>query len=118
MANIIVIRDAEAAWTDVSPEWKAKGKPDNPGLRFKRLLPQAAGLPNMQRTHYEPGHIEYPHSHPEAEILYILGGSLSFGREQLGAGDALYIAADTTYSLIAGDQGTDFLRVGLSDVKG
>jgi quercetin dioxygenase-like cupin family protein len=114
MGKIMIIRDADADWNDVSPEWKAKAEPDNPGLKFKRLLPTAEGMPNMQRTIYEPHHLEAPHAHPEDEILYLLGGTILAGTQSLTAGDALYVARDTTYTLKAGAEGAEFLRVGFS----
>ena len=117
MAKLLVIRDGEIAWEESSPTWKANAPPDNPGLRFKRLLPTAAAMPNMQRTQYEPGHIEPPHSHPEDEIIFVLGGTIRFGRDELTFGDALFVGRDTKYSLRAGDEGAEFLRVGFGDLS-
>lgn len=38
-----------------------------------------------------------PHSHSAPEILYVVDGTISFGRRQLGPGDAVGIAADRRY---------------------
>jgi quercetin dioxygenase-like cupin family protein len=115
MAEIRLIRDADAPWEDVSAAWKANQKPGDPGLRFKRLLPSAAGSPNMQRTEYAPHHHEAPHSHPEDEVLFVLGGKLFFGREELGFGDAIFVPRGKVYSLRTEGTGAQFVRIGFGD---
>ena len=114
MSEIMLIRDAAEPWQEVPDFWKAKQKKDDPGLRFKVLIPQGAASANMQRTEYYPGHHEAPHSHPEDEILFILKGQIHFGREVLGEGDAIFVPKDKTYSLHTGESGCTFVRVGLS----
>ncbi|MDE2595445.1 MAG: cupin domain-containing protein [Sphingomonadales bacterium] len=118
MADIRLIRDAEAPWEEVSAAWKANQRAGDPGLRFKRLLPSAPGMPNLQRTEYRPHHHEAPHSHPEDEIIFVLGGRLFFGREELGFGDAIFVPQGKTYSLRTDEAGAQFVRVGLSDLRG
>jgi quercetin dioxygenase-like cupin family protein len=111
-----LIRDSTLSWEEVAPDWKARQQAEDPGLRFKRLLPHASGRPNVQRTEYRPGHREAPHSHPEDEIIFVLDGLLCFGREELRFGDAIFVPKDTVYSLHTGETGAQFLRVGLSDL--
>ena len=113
MSEIMLIRDEAEPWQEVPDFWKAKQKKDDPGVRFKVLIPQGAASANMQRTQYLPGHHEAPHSHPEDEILYILEGKIQFGRDELGAGDAIFVPKDKTYSLRS-DEGCTFVRIGLS----
>jgi quercetin dioxygenase-like cupin family protein len=115
MAEIMLIRDEAEPWQEVPDFWKAKQKDGDPGLRFKVLIPQGAASCNMQRTQYYPGHHEAPHKHPEDEILYILEGQIQFGRDVLGAGDAIFVPRDKVYSLHTGDAGCTFVRVGLSN---
>jgi quercetin dioxygenase-like cupin family protein len=118
MSQITIIRDAKADWQEVRPEWAAKYKADDPGLRFKRLLSGGqADMPNMQRSQYHANHHEPPHSHPEDEILYVLAGHVFFGREQLSKGDAIYVPQGKVYSLRAGEEGAEFLRVGFGELS-
>ena len=114
MSEIMLIRDEAEPWQEVPDFWKAKQKADDPGLRFKVLIPQGAASANMQRTQYYPHHHEAPHSHPEDEILYILEGAIHFGRDVLGQGDAIFVPRDKTYSLHTGETGVTFVRIGLS----
>lgn len=114
--DIRLIRDSAIAWEESSPAWKASQRPDDPGLRFKRLLPTSAAMPNMQRTEYRPHHHEAPHSHPEDEILFVLGGKLLFGREELGFGDAIFVPKNKVYSLRTDETGAQFVRIGLGEL--
>lgn len=116
MAEITLIRDAEVPWEEIPAEWQAKQKAGDPGLRFKRLLRHAPGRPNLQRTEYRPHHHEAPHSHPEDEILFVLSGTVFFGRDELGFGDAIFVPRDKVYSLRTGETGASFVRIGLSDL--
>lgn len=116
MTGIILIRDSEHAWEEASPDWQAKRRDGDPGLKFKRLLPHVPAAPNLQRTHYHPGHHEPPHSHPEDEIIFVLEGTIHFGRTQLGFGDAIFVPKNTTYSLHTGESGAQFVRIGFSDL--
>ncbi len=116
MAEILLIRNVEQPWHDVSPEWQANQKIGDPGLRFKRLMAQAPGMPNMQHSEYYPHHHEAPHSHPEDEILYILNGTVFFGCEALGPGDTIFVPSGKIYSLHTKETGAEFVRVGFGDL--
>lgn len=113
MAEITLVRDADIPWEEPPAEFRAKYKEGDLGLRFKRVLPSAPGQANVQLTEYRPGHFEPPHSHPEDEIIHVLSGSIFFGRDELGAGDTLFVPKDKVYSLRTGESGVAFLRVGL-----
>lgn len=118
MGKITIIRDEESAWEEAAPDWQAKYSEGDTGLRFKRLLPGGnPTMPNMQRSRYNPDHHEPPHSHPEDEILYILGGTILMGQRTLKQGDALHIPRDTVYTLKAGQMGAEFLRVGFGQLS-
>jgi quercetin dioxygenase-like cupin family protein len=110
--GVIVIRDQDQSWQDVSDAWAGKAKADEPGLAYKVLLPHQPGRPNMQRTRYEPRHFEPPHTHPEDEVIYLLAGEIAFGDQTLKPGDAIFVPKETRYSLKAGDSGAEFVRVG------
>lgn len=110
--SVIVIRDGENDWEQQPDSWPGKAKAGEPGLVFKRLLSGGAGQRNMQRTRYEPRHFEPPHTHPEDEVIFVLGGVIHYGDQELRSGDAIYVPRDTRYSLRAGDHGAEFLRVG------
>jgi quercetin dioxygenase-like cupin family protein len=110
--SIVVIRDQEKEWLTPPAEWPGKAKAGEPTVYYKSLMMTAPDKPNMQRTRYEPNHFEPPHSHPEDEVIYLLSGELSFGNQDLGAGDALFVPKNTRYSLRTGDAGCEFVRVG------
>lgn len=111
--SVVVMRDSEKPWLEPPAEWPGKAKAGEPGVTYKSLMAPAPGLPNMQRSRFEPRHFEPPHSHPEDEVIYLLAGGLAFGDQALVVGDALFIPKDTRYSLRAGDDGAEFVRVGL-----
>jgi quercetin dioxygenase-like cupin family protein len=116
MAEIMLIRDGAIPWEEAPPEWQANQKAGDTGLRFKRLMSGAAGL-NVQRTEYNPHRHEAPHSHPEDEILFVLSGTLFFGREELGFGDAIFVPREKIYSLRTGETGAGFVRVGFGKLR-
>jgi quercetin dioxygenase-like cupin family protein len=111
--SVVVLRDSEQPWIEPPESWPGKAKPGEPRLMYKSLLPIEPGKPNLQRTRYEPHHFEPPHSHAEDEVIYLLAGSLAFGDKPLGRGDALFVPKDTRYSLRAGEEGAEFVRVGM-----
>ena len=111
--SVIVVRDRENDWQEVADTWPGKAKAGEPKLTFKRLLARGPELPNLHRTRYEPDHFEPPHSHAEDEVIYVLAGTIHFGDQDLGFGDAIYVPRDTRYSLRAGAEGAEFVRVGL-----
>jgi quercetin dioxygenase-like cupin family protein len=111
--GVTVIRDQDKPWQEAPAGWAGKAAPGEPQVFYKSLLPLAPGLPNMQRSRYEPHHFEPPHTHPEDEVIYLLAGGLTFGDQELGVGDALFVPRDTRYSLRAGEAGAEFVRVGM-----
>ena len=113
MTSIRMVRDGDAAWQKSFVDWNAQSGPTKEGLLYKRILEMEPGMPNMQRVRFDPGYVEPPHSHPDDEVITIVKGSIHFGRDELAAGDTLYVPKDTRYSLRAGDAGAEFLRVGM-----
>lgn len=49
------------------------------------------------------------HAHDLPEIVYILEGALKFGNRMMDRGSSIFIAAETLYTLKAGDQGCRLL---------
>jgi hypothetical protein len=45
------------------------------------------------------------HAHDQAEIIYVLEGTLLFGERELGRGSSVFIAEYTLYGFAAGAQG-------------
>jgi quercetin dioxygenase-like cupin family protein len=57
-----------------------------------------------QRYHSEA------HSHSQDELIHLLTGEITVGREVLGPGDTLYVAANRRYTFTSGDEGFSFLN--------
>lgn len=53
---------------------------------------------------------DLPHTHTQDEIIYILAGSIIFGRHEYGPGHALCIPANVRYSVTTGPDGMSFLN--------
>lgn len=51
------------------------------------------------------GNVTEPHCHDEDEIMYVLSGSVSFGRRLMGPGASVMIPKFTLYSFTAGPDG-------------
>jgi quercetin dioxygenase-like cupin family protein len=49
------------------------------------------------------------HAHDQAEIIYVLEGTLVFGARELGLGSSVFIAEHTLYGFAAGPQGLRML---------
>jgi quercetin dioxygenase-like cupin family protein len=113
MSKVMIVRDAEVDWREVSADWPGRAGPGEPKVVFKVLMDRAPGLPNMQRARFEPHHFEPPHTHDEDEVIHLLKGALAFGDQAIGAGDSLFVPKNTRYSLRAGGDGAEFVRVGL-----
>jgi hypothetical protein len=57
-----------------------------------------------------------PHHVHNVDCLYcILGGSLSFGQEELGAGDGFFVGRDVPYHYTPGPAGVELLEFRASD---
>jgi quercetin dioxygenase-like cupin family protein len=113
MAGVQIVRGAEKEWREVPQDWPGRAKEGEPRVIYKTLMARGPGVPNMQRSRYEPHHFEPPHSHDEDEVIYLLTGFLELGDVRLDVGDAIYVPKNTRYSLRAGEGGAEFLRVGL-----
>jgi quercetin dioxygenase-like cupin family protein len=70
------------------------------GLKLSHLRPDD---PYVHMTEVPPGYHIDLHSHSEAEVTVILGGSARVGDRVCGAGSVLVIEANEEYALVAGD---------------
>ena len=59
----------------------------------------------------EPGHEVKSHAHLHNEVIYVLDGSLKFGRRVLKPGYSVFVPAMTLYKFRAGDEGLRFINV-------
>jgi quercetin dioxygenase-like cupin family protein len=55
-------------------------------------------------------YVSEAHSHSQDELIHLLSGEITVGREVLGPGDTLYVAADRRYTFTSGDGGFSFLN--------
>ena len=113
MAHAKVIRDGEFDWRQPGADWAGRAAAEEPQVWFKMIMSREPGLPNVQRVRFEPKHFEPPHTHDEDEVIFLIGGELTFGDRTLGSGDTLFVPKNTRYSLRAGEAGAEFVRVGL-----
>jgi quercetin dioxygenase-like cupin family protein len=68
-----------------------------------------AGSLHLSEYNYLP-HAKFDlHAHDQAEIIYVLDGTLLFGKRELGRGSSVFIAAHTLYEFAAGPGGLRML---------
>ncbi len=76
----------------------------------KRLVQGDEGF-YTQIVRLPPGFSAPPHSHDHAEVFMVLSGSCVFDGRPMGIRDSTVVAANETYSFVAGDEGLEFLVV-------
>ncbi|HLN15585.1 MAG TPA: hypothetical protein VK277_02420 [Acidimicrobiales bacterium] len=81
------------------------------GVRFKALTRGEEGVPPMQFVSYPPGHSDPPHEHETGEVMVVVSGSVNLDGVESGPGSVLFVAKETTYALVAGDEGAVFYRI-------
>ncbi len=116
MGNVVYFEQGARDWLGVPEDWAGKVPGSEPGVRYKLLTGDGAGIPGIQLVEFEPGHHEKPHSHPESEVLYVLDGEMTLGERTLRAGAGAFIEKDTVYGPLDTAAGVRFLRVGLGGV--
>jgi quercetin dioxygenase-like cupin family protein len=112
MGKIVLVNAQELDWQVPGDEWPGKVAGDEPAVKFKPLESETS-FAKVQIAHYEPGHVEKPHSHPGDEVLFMLDGELTIGDDMhVGSETAIFIERDTIYGpLVAGAGGATFFRV-------
>jgi quercetin dioxygenase-like cupin family protein len=68
-----------------------------------------AGSLHLTEYKYLPNAKFDLHAHDQAEIIYVLEGTLLFGTRALGRGSSVFIAAHTLYEFAAGLEGLRML---------
>jgi quercetin dioxygenase-like cupin family protein len=64
-----------------------------------------ATQPHMSEAFYKPGAKIAVHSHSADEFIYVVSGSMSLGRRELGPGSSIFVEAKTMYGFSAGPEG-------------
>jgi quercetin dioxygenase-like cupin family protein len=67
------------------------------------------GSLHMSEYDYQPNAHFDLHAHDQAEIIYVLEGTMILGNRELGPGSSVYIGADTLYGFSSGDDGLRIL---------
>ena len=64
----------------------------------------------LHHVWFKPNYQLSRHSHDRDALYYIVAGSIRLGTEWLGAGDGIYLPADTPYIYTAGPEGVEILE--------
>jgi len=72
--------------------------------------PGADGELQLFEVNLLPGTPTESHAHKEAEIIYVIEGSLEFGAQVLRAGDSVQIDGMTLYAFKSGPEGVRFIN--------
>ncbi len=80
---------------------------DPPGRLLRKIFGGPTEL-ELFEVYKPPNVANPPHAHAEDEIIYVLEGSIWFGKNELGPGSAVFVPAWTLYSFRTGDDGARF----------
>jgi quercetin dioxygenase-like cupin family protein len=106
MATIKFDLTEEAVWA----KFASQGGHVDPDEGEKRPIFGGPSELELFEIRLNPNHENESHAHVEDEILYVLEGSLIFGRRELRAGSAVLIPGSTLYSFKTGENGARFLN--------
>jgi len=90
-----IFRSLAQSELDSSMAFHEFGSDDEPQLAELEFIPHAEAV---------------IHKHDEAEIIYVLGGEMHFGKEVLKPGASIYIPGNTFYGFRAGPDGLRLLN--------
>ncbi len=114
MGSVVYFEESAVDWLEIPDAWEGKVAKGEPDVRYKLLTAGGDGVPGIQFVEFDAGHHEQAHSHAESEVLWVQSGEVTIGGHTLRAGSGAFIEKDTVYGpLIAGSDGTRFLRIGL-----
>jgi quercetin dioxygenase-like cupin family protein len=64
----------------------------------------------LMKTGRDELYVSEAHSHSQDELIHVLTGEITVGRQTLGPGDTLFVAADRRYTFTGGTDGFSFLN--------
>ena len=99
MAKITFFRDADAPMIEAQGQGASRVR--HPGGTDEVQLLEVRVNPNEQVQ---------VHAHKEAEVMYVLSGSMTFGSQLLDPGDSVSITGLTLYQFKAGPDGVRFVN--------
>ena len=99
MPKVAFFRDADAPMVEAQGQGASRVR--HPGSPDELQLLEVRVNPNER--------VEV-HAHKEAEVMYVLSGEMSFGSQQLRAGDSVSITGLTLYQFTAGPNGASSFR--------
>lgn len=96
------LRDSEAG--------RAKMPDGGPASAYKIREPGTDTDPQLVEVRFHPHEEVELHCHDEAEIMYVLSGSMQLGNRTVGPGTSVYIEGGVFYGFTAGPEGVHFLN--------
>ena len=107
MGRALIMHVDEAPWN--------RGGPNKIGVeplvRGNQFFGDMEMGPWVMINSLHPGFESKPHSHAQDEVIYIIQGELSMGRQKCGPGTLIFMEKDTTYGFKVGDEGVRFLNM-------
>jgi uncharacterized cupin superfamily protein len=64
----------------------------------------------LMKTGRDELYVSEAHSHSQDELIHLLSGEITVGRQTLGPGDTLFVGADRRYTFTSGAAGFSFLN--------
>jgi mannose-6-phosphate isomerase-like protein (cupin superfamily) len=93
-----------------SPLSKVIMEDGGPASAYKIREPGTETDPQLVELRFHPGEEIELHCHDEAEIMYVLTGSMEIGSRTVGPGACIYIDGGVFYGFKAGPEGVHFLN--------
>jgi quercetin dioxygenase-like cupin family protein len=93
-----------------SPLSKVVMEDGGPASAYKIREPGSDTDPQLVELRFHPGEVIELHCHDEAEIMYVLKGSMELGSRTVGPGACIYVDGGVFYGFTAGPEGVHFLN--------
>jgi quercetin dioxygenase-like cupin family protein len=116
MAKIEFVHDADNGYTLLWDMLGGNGvastipESEQRGIESRSYFPGGPDDMQMFEVKCAPNLEIHPHAHVEDEIMYVIEGSVEFGRNSYPAGSAVRVPGQTLYSFRAGPDGLRFLN--------
>lgn len=105
MSAIFHVNESDLPWSD----YESKDGPA--AIRYKALTLGARGVPAVQYLEYGPGQTDPIHAHDTGEFFIVTSGEMWLDGERTGPGGVVFVPANTSYAVRAGDDGVRYFRV-------